>query len=219
MKRLQPKTYEYFKRFEGDPVRAPRGTLRGRALYRQYFKPTDPFYSMYNVGSYTLSPWKVLWPEVGNSVRAGVCGPQTVDTEKPVLPDHTVVAVSCESKQEAHYICALLNSAPAQLAISGYIVLHPSPHVLENISIPQFNATDEIHIRLAQLSEQAHEAAGARRTEVVQRIEADVDRAAAELWGIATDELGAIHAALEEQRRGWKPEADNLSLELDENDE
>ena len=53
MKREYPKTYAYFKRFEEQ--------LRQRSGYRKYFKPTDPFWSMYNVGPYTLAPYRVFW--------------------------------------------------------------------------------------------------------------------------------------------------------------
>ena len=214
MKRKHPKTYSFLRRFEGTPVRPKRGTLRGRSLFRMYFKQSDPFYSMYGVGTYTLAPWKVMWPEVGNTVRAGVCGPSERDQGKPALPDHTVVAVACENQEEAHYVCALLNSAPAQLAVSGYIVLHPSPHVLEHIAIPQYNAADENHARLAQLSAEAHAATAAHRTEVVQRIEGEIDRAAAQLWGITETELEAILDALEEQNRKWQPNPTSPGLDF-----
>ena len=89
MKRRWPKTYAYLKQFEGSPEKPERGTLRGRSGYRQYFKPSDPFYSMYNIGPYTMAEWKVLWPEVGHSVRASVSGPSTVE-KKSSLPDHTI---------------------------------------------------------------------------------------------------------------------------------
>jgi len=117
LKRESPKTYSYLKKFEKElSLRADR----------KFYPEGSPFYTIRNMASYSLSPWKVTWPEVGHTVAAGVCGPQKVGLEKPTLPDHTVVAVSCESKEEAFYIAALLNSSSAQLAIYGYIVLHPS---------------------------------------------------------------------------------------------
>ena len=137
MKRRWPKTYAYLKRFEGDPKKPERGTLRGRSGYRQYFKPSDPFYSMYNVGPYTMAKWKVLWPEVGHAVRASACGSSTVEKVKPSLPDHTIVAVSCGSEHEAYFVAGMLNSSPAYVATAAYIVLHPSPHIMKNIAVPQ----------------------------------------------------------------------------------
>ncbi len=74
MKRRDPKTFAYLKRFED--------RLRARSGFKQYFRPTDPFYSIYNVGPYTMADWKVLWPEVGHTVRAGVCGLAEVEAVK-----------------------------------------------------------------------------------------------------------------------------------------
>ena len=193
LKRQYHRTHSYFQKFEEQ--------LRNRALYRKYYKSSDPFSCMHNVGPYTMSAWKVMWPEVGHTIRAGVCGPQEVDTEKPALPDHTIVAVSCESGPEAHFICALLNSAPAQSAATGYIVLHPSPHVLEHIAIPKFQPSNLTHMRLAALSEQCHQAAAQGNAAALLDLQAQVDAAAAQLWGIDAPELAAIHQALEDMKK------------------
>lgn len=191
MQQNYPLTYSYFKLFEKK--------LRNRAAYRKYFKPTDAFYTMFNVGSYTLESWKIMWPEVGNAVRAGVCGQnQVVNDVKPSLPDHTIISVSCHQKEEAHFICALINSAPAQLIVVGYIVLHPSPHVLDHVAIPQFKPSNKYHKYLAELSEQAHQAVVKGDMEKVKEIETKIDKAAAKLWGITNGELKTIQKALKE---------------------
>ncbi len=183
--------YAYLKQFEKQ--------LRGRSGYRRYYKPTDPFYSMYNVGPYTVAAWKVMWPEVGNTVCAGVRGPLEGDGGKPAIPDHTIIAVSCEGPEEAHYLCAALNCAPVQATVSGYIVLHPSPHVLEHVAIPRFQPDNLLHQRLSDLSRQCHEAAVIEASETLVALEAQVDEAAAELWGLTEKELRAIQEALRER--------------------
>ena len=188
MKARFPKTYAYLKRFEE--------RLRQRSGYRQYYRPTDPFYSLYNVGPQTLAPWKVMWPEVGNTVSAGVCGPHEEDADKPCIPDHTLIAVSCDGREEAHFLCALLNSAPAQCAVTGYIVLHPSPHILEHVAIPQFDRKDGRHIRLAQLSEECHRVVSEAGEANTHSLENEINECAADLWGIKANELRAIQDAL-----------------------
>jgi hypothetical protein len=210
MKRQYPKTFAYFKQFEGDHKKPLRGTLRARSGYRQYFKPTDPFYSIYNVGPYTMSPWKVLWPEVGHSVRAGVCGPSEVEKVKPSLPDHTIVAVPCESGSEAHFIAALLNSSPARVAAAAYIVLHPSPHIMQNIAVPRFGKDKANHARLAELSRECHAAVAKGDAGALTALEDEVDITAARIWGITDDELGFIQDALAEMSPGV------VSLEKDD---
>lgn len=151
---------------------------------------------MYNVGRYTLAPWKVLWPEVGDTVRAGVVGPTSSDSEKPTVPDHTVVAVGCRNSEEAHFICALLNSGPAQLLVRGYIALHPSPHILDHVRIPHYKEKQPLHKLLAKLSENAHRATRDCRSEVVNEIEREIDKAAGKLWDINDKELMQIQRAL-----------------------
>jgi hypothetical protein len=212
MKKSCPRTFAYFKTFEGSRENVERGTLRGRALYKQYFRQTDPFYSMYNVGAYSLSQWKVMWPEVGNTVRAGVCGPRKIDSEKPALPDHTIIAVACDSGEEAHYICALLDSSPAQCAASGYIVLHPSPHIMEHIAIPRFNPKETTHRRLCELSKASHLATAKDDNKQLMVLEVEVDKAAAKLWSITDDELKAIREVLAEAGNSSPASGENEDL-------
>ena len=195
MKQHWPKTYAYLKQFEGNPKIFERGTLRGRATkaVRGPIKNGAPFYSMFGVGPYTMAEWKVLWPEVGHSVHASVSGPSTVEKLKPALPDHTIVAVSCSSESEAYFIAGMLNSSPAYVAVAAYIVLHPSPHIMKNIAVPQFKKADSDHTWLAKLSRQCHVAANEKQ---IAELEADIDEAAAKIWGITKTELKAIQKAL-----------------------
>jgi thioredoxin-like negative regulator of GroEL len=77
--------------------------------------------------------------------------------------------------------------------------------VLEHIGVPKFNPSIPIHKRLADLSHRAHEL-GARlaakpddeeaKRELAE-VEDQVDRAAAELWGLTDAELQEIRTALE----------------------
>ena len=190
MRREWPKTYSYLRRFEKQ--------LRQRSGYRKYFRPADPFYSMYDVGPYTLSPWKVLWPEVGHTVRAGVCGRAKEDSAKAALPDHTIIAISCQTAEESHYLCALLNSSPAQLLTLGYVVLHPSPHVLDHLSLPVY-CGKPAHERLAALSKGCHQVIRSD-TVALLKTETEIDELAAQLWGITPAELRAIQEALREMQ-------------------
>ncbi len=103
MRREYPRTYAYLKQFE--PV------LVGRAAYRRY-QGRKPFYSMYNVGTYTLSPIKVVWRRMDRWIRAAVV--ESIDDpllgRRPVVPQETCVLIACGSADEAHYLCAMLNS-------------------------------------------------------------------------------------------------------------
>lgn len=198
MKLRWPKTYGYLKQFEGNTQRPARGTLRGRATHavRGPIDKGAPFYTMFGVGPYTMANWKVLWPEVGHSVRASVVGPSRIEKVKPSLPSHSVVAVSCGSEREAYFIAGMLNSSPAFVAVAAYIVLHPSPHIMKNIAVPRYKTTDSVHERLANLSRQCH--VGAKNKSQLTALEAQVDKAAAEVWSISDAELKAIQNARSE---------------------
>ncbi len=70
------------------------------------------------------------------------------------------------------------------------------PHVLDNISIPKFDLNNSIHIKLSELSEQAHNAAN--KGEKLNKIEEAIDFQAAKLWNLNEQELKDIQRSLEE---------------------
>ena len=63
---------------------------------------------------------------------------------------------------------------------------------------PQFDAENPSHTRLAALSQQAHQLAAAGDEVGLAAVEAQVDEAAAELWGITDRELKEIRRSLDE---------------------
>lgn len=187
-----PKTYAYLKRFE-EP-------LRERSGYKRYFRKDDPIYSIFNVGDYTFAPYKVVWREVSHQLDAAVAEQNTVigSLSKCAVPDHTLIMIPCERLAEAHFICAILNSAPSRFVVRNYIVLHPDPHILERVCVPQFDGKDTTHRRLAKLSQQAHQATADGDTERVQEIETEIDEMAAQVWGLTDRELKEIQESLAE---------------------
>lgn len=200
MKQSLPDTHRYFKRFEDQ--------LRKRSGYRKYFDPKkDPFWSMYNVGPYTLAAYKVVWREVSEQFEASVSCPAVspLVRNSVTIPDHTLIFVPCEREEEAHFVCAVLNCSVSGLIVKGYVALHPSPHVLEHISLPKFEPRQDTHRKLAELSRLAHELAArivenpldweAKRQ--LGEVEDQIDHAAATLWGLTDAELEEIRKALE----------------------
>ncbi len=186
-----PHTYAYLADFE--PL------LRQRSGYRKYFDPDkDAFYSMYDVADYTFAPYKVVWREQASELTASA----VVAEQQPSIPDHKLMLVPCSSAPEAFYLAACLNSAPARLAVGSYVVgIGMSTHVLEHVAIPRFDASSQLHRSLASLSRRAHQLAaeGVREARRLRKIEGDIDRLAARLWGLTGPELQEIQHALEAQ--------------------
>ncbi len=200
-----PLTYGYLLKFEK--------LLRQRSGFRKYFckevgksgrkrlEPFAPFYSLYNIGDYTLAPFKVCWREQAEFLTCAVTASAKVEGKsKVVIPDHKLMFVPLRDNQEAHYVCALLNSAVSTFVVKSYAIeTQTSTHVLEHVRLPQFDAKDKRHQRLAELSDEAHaltaEATDAARKRLAT-LENEIDETAAAVWGISDDELGDIRFSL-----------------------
>jgi hypothetical protein len=188
---LYPETFKYFENF--------RDKLTRRAHYKAHFQTQGaPYYSIYNVGPYTFSPYKVVWSEVGFDLEASVISSNenAILGRKIIIPDHTLVSISLENEEEAHFVCSLLNSSPSQLIVRGYVVLHPSPHVLKNIRIPQYDFKSGLHRNLASLSFDSHEKS--KKGISVQDIEEQIDELSCELWSFSKQYLRDIKEGVEE---------------------
>jgi hypothetical protein len=198
LKEHDPLTYAYLLRFEK--------LLRHRSGFRKYFcdergKPQAPFYSLYNIGEYTLTPYKVCWREQAEFLTCAVVeGAKLAGKNKVIIPDHKLMFVPLADKCEAHYLCAILNSAATVLVVKSYgIETQTSTHLLEHVRIPQFNAKDKLHQRLAELSAEAHRLAGEtteQSAKQIQKSEAEIDSLVAEVWGITVAELHEIQSSL-----------------------
>ncbi|MBR5759714.1 MAG: SAM-dependent DNA methyltransferase, partial [Thermoguttaceae bacterium] len=103
MEALYPKTLDYLRRFEP--------TLRDRAAYRRY-QNKAPFWSLYNVGTETFAPIKVVWRRMDSTMRAAALIGELQN--KPFVPQETLSFVAVKSPAEADYLCAALNSNPAR---------------------------------------------------------------------------------------------------------
>jgi hypothetical protein len=190
MQTQYPRTYGYLKHFE--KVLLER---RSRGI-SDMIRKGAPFYMMFAIGTYTFAPWKVVWREQASTMTASVVGTKY---SKPIVPDHKLMLVDCLSKDEAHFICACLNSSIGQVATIAYAVeIQIGPHILENIRIPRFDPKDDLHRRLAKLSEKAHEVAREGDEKRLREIEEEIDRVAGKIWGLSEDELEEIRGNLEE---------------------
>jgi hypothetical protein len=183
-----PKTYHYLKQFED--------LLRTSAIYTRYFRPSDPFYSMFNVGEYTFAPYKVVLREIASELTCAVVGSVN---GRPIVPDHKLVLCPFEVQAEAHFVCAALNSSAARFTVGSYSVeTQFSNHVFEHVALPEFDNTKPVHRHLAALSQQAHAATSAGDAARVREIEGEIDRLAAQLWGLTDAELREIQQSLAE---------------------
>ncbi len=182
-----------------------RRLLESRAAYRRY-QARGPFYAMYDVGPYTLAPYKVVWRRMDWQIRAAVVGPQDHPLlgRRPVVPQETCVLVPARSAEEAHYLCALLNSAVVGFLAQAHGVQggkgFASPGVLEYLNVRRFDRQRAEHRALAALSRQAH--AQADRGKSDGQIAAEIDRLAGRLYGLDAQHVARMAQAYHTLARG-----------------
>ena len=146
LRRDYPRTFAYLQQFE--PL------LTARAAYRRY-QDRQPFYSMYNVGPYTLAAAKVIWRRMDRKIRAAVV--ETLDDPllglRPVIPQETCVLIACACGDEAHYLCALLNSSLVHDLVASHSVAggkgFGTPSILDYLPLRKFDPADPRHVDLA----------------------------------------------------------------------
>ena len=136
MQTRYPQTLAYLKRFHD--------VLLRRAAYRRY-QGKGPFYAMYNVGPYTPAPVKVVWRRMDRRINAAVVEP--VDDPllgtRPVVPQETCVLVAADCREEAHYLCAILNSAIVNFLVTSHSVRggkgFGTPGMLDVLNLRRFD--------------------------------------------------------------------------------
>lgn len=148
-----PKALKYFQQYLAQ--------LKNRSSFRRYhLKKGAPFYSCWNVGSYTYAPYKVAWAEISSRFEACVLSSVQVEYwENPriVIPDHKIYFVPLENEDEAHYLCAFLNAPQVEEFVFGYAEnTQIGTHVTEYLNIPQYNENQKQHRMLVDISKQAH---------------------------------------------------------------
>lgn len=187
MQKVYPKAWRY--------LATHQSILRKTGIFQRFFRPESPFYSMFNIGDYTFSKFKLVMREIASGVTCAVVDKQD---GKVVVPDHKLILIDTSTAAEAHYLCAVMNSAPSRAFVGSYCIeTQFSAHVLTLMAIPQFKKNIDEHVVLADLSVRAHKATKNGDDQAVQRIELEIDLAAAKLWGLSDEELAEIKRSLE----------------------
>ncbi len=92
----------------------------------------------------------------------------------------------------------MLNSALANYIVTNYVALHPAPHILRYIRIQKYQQSDAMHRRLAHLSSQCHVAVADGDLSTVEELETEVNKVAAKVWHVTSEELKAIQESFVE---------------------
>jgi Eco57I restriction-modification methylase len=145
MRRSYIHTFEYLEAF--------RSELKDRSMMEKLGEG-GPYYRLFKIGPYTFAHAKVVWREQSSQLSAAVV---TTTGGRVIIPDHKLYLIPCQTQEEAHFICALLN-ARASVKIVKQTVLPTSQttHILDFLPIPKFDPAEPTHIELCALSKKCH---------------------------------------------------------------
>lgn len=144
-----PKTFKFFSAY--------RDFLESRSTYRSRMKGA-PFFSIYNVGDYTFSPYKVIWAEMGEDFAAAVLSSGTVPGlgARVYVADHKLYFADFEEPDPAYFLCGLLHSTLVKEMIEAHNVATNIGDIFKHINLPRFDPMNAAHLALANLVKQAH---------------------------------------------------------------
>jgi methylase of polypeptide subunit release factors len=212
IKAQSPNTYRYLSEFKEE--------LEKRSLHKLWGKG-NPFYAVYDIGPYTFYPYKVVWKRIGGKISgkaefsAAVMGKvnDKFVGSKPIIPYEKLMLIPLRDEREAHYITAVLNSSIVQTVVASYLVEQSISDITKRIKVPKFDSKNALHVTLSELSQAAHKLARKHREEKdegaldqLRKVEDEVDKTCARLYGISDEELEEIRKTLQILREGESKE-------------
>jgi methylase of polypeptide subunit release factors len=205
-----PNIYTYFIKFKKE--------LEERSLYKLAGKDKIWYGLHVNIGEYTFAPYKVVWKNIAGKISGKAEFSAAVLTpaydkflgRKEIIPNVKLMLIPIENEMEAYYVCSILNSSLTQLIVASYVIeTGISTHVTENVYIPQFDRKNKLHLKLSELSKKAHELAKRYyeqndliAQEELKKVEEEIDKTIAELYGITDEELEEIKKCLRILKEG-----------------
>jgi len=187
-----PKTYHYLKKF--------KEILENRAMLKKYFQSTNaPFYSMFNIGTYTFSPFKVVWNRMGKKLNASVLEP--FETKffgiKVVIPDNVLTFIPFHDKNEAYFVCSIINSKLCSFILHNFSLKggksFAPPSILKFLNIPKYDSKNNIHKNLAKLSGEAHTYAKKEQTQKLNQNIQKINDLVFKIYQLTPSEISEMH--------------------------
>jgi type II restriction/modification system DNA methylase subunit YeeA len=202
MKVRWPLTYSYLVNY--------RRELEDRSIHKLWGRG-NPFYAVYDIGTYTFAPYKVVWKNIAGEIsgKAEFSCAVIGDYEdkflgrKILIPNVKLMLVPLKFEEEAYYLCGILNSTFVRAIVASYVIeTGISTHILDIIKPPKYDPNNRLHEKIADLSRRAHELArciyaekkpdycrGMDAEKELRKVEGDLDMAVAQLFGLSEEDL------------------------------
>ncbi len=144
--------------------RTYKDLLAKRSTYRLRQKGA-PYYAVYNSGSYTFAPFKVVWAELSTTFEAAVVTDHDVPLigRRVFVPDHKIYFAEFQDKNMAYYVCGLLNSQLVKEYVVSHTIQIQVSNIFKHLSLPKFSPKNSDHIALSKICASAHAEGDATR--------------------------------------------------------
>jgi type I restriction-modification system DNA methylase subunit len=181
LKKNYPRTYTYLTRFKNI-------LLNINAKSTKRIREQKAFYAMFGIDKNTFSNFKVVWGYMGNDILASVITSiKTPFTYKITIPLYTTCFYPTNNLNEAHYLCAIINSNPVRNFIKSFSSAgrgFGTPSVMEHIGIPKFDPKNKVHKKLSEISKSCHKIKVDNKEEEIKKLEKELDELVKKLFKI-----------------------------------
>jgi len=106
---------------------------------------------------------------------------------KKIIPSDTTAIFGINKKDEAHYLCVIINSKTIRTYIKSYSSAgrgFGTPSVMNHIAIPKFDSKNSLHLQLANLSMNLHKLAIKAKCKEIIQLEDEVNDLVNKMFGI-----------------------------------
>jgi len=180
IKKDWPYTYNYLTIFKDVLL------SRGSRTVRELAERTE-FYAMFGIGKYTVARYKVVWKRMASDLVAAVISQdKTPFGWKTIIPTDTTAIFATGIEDEAHYLCAIINSTAVRDFIKSFSSAgrgFGTPSVMENVGIPKFDLKNKLHQKLADISRKCHQLKAGSKDNEVSKLEKENDELVKKLFG------------------------------------
>lgn len=184
MKEKWPYIFNYLIQF--------REILVDRGVYKHFHaRAGNPFYGQRDFGDYTFANHKVVWKRMSNDIFAAVTSEiKTPYGYQKTIPLDTTAFFATNDENEAHYLCAIINSQPVRDFIKSFSSAgrgFGTPSVMEHVGIPKFDPKNKLHQSLANISKQCHELKLVGKDNLIAKLEQENDALVKKLFNKTGD--------------------------------
>lgn len=170
--------------------------LEGRPSYQDR-RRGHPFYILTRVYEESFFPFRVVWKRMTSAMSACVVSEfaDPIVGNCLVFGSDTTTFLGTHDKNEAHYVCGMMNSRIFNNAVKIYASVgrgFGGTHVLRRLHVPLYDEKDSLHRQIASTSLRCHEAALRDDIEGVLSGEREIDALTAKVWSIPDNTLAIL---------------------------